>query len=213
MNPPLGPDRGRRPRRMSGDERERAILATAESLLADRGLQEISVDDLARGAGISRPSFYFYFPSKEAVILSLLDRVVEEALASRGQALEQARSVPELWRMGLGTIFTTFSRHRALMLAVSQLAPGNEEIRKLLGRITGGFVEDTLAAIESERQRGRARPGPAPRALATALVWLTERAILAVITGMEPTLAEAEAFEVVLAVWSRAVYGDDTLGE
>src|SRR5829696_3078398 len=80
--------RGRRVRRATGDEREKAILETAERLLGERSLSEISVDDLARGAGISRPSFYFYFSSKEAVLLTLLDRMVEEATAARDDALE-----------------------------------------------------------------------------------------------------------------------------
>lgn len=71
--------RGRRTARPSGDDRELAILATAENLLEDRPLADISVDDLAKGAGISRPTFYFYFPSKEAVLLTLLDRVVNQA--------------------------------------------------------------------------------------------------------------------------------------
>src|ERR687893_1824515 len=84
-----GTSRGRRTPRPSGDERQMAILATAERLLEDRTLSEISIDDLARGAGISRPTFYFYFSSKDAVLLALLDRVVEEARASRGDALER----------------------------------------------------------------------------------------------------------------------------
>src|SRR3954469_14977254 len=71
--------RGRRSPRPSGDDREAAILATAERLLDDRPLSAISVDDLARGAGISRPTFYFYFRSKDAVLLSLLDRVIARA--------------------------------------------------------------------------------------------------------------------------------------
>src|SRR5262245_44972565 len=71
--------RGRRTSRPSGDDRQHAILATAEQLLAERDFADISIDDLARGAGISRPTFYFYFPSKNAVLLTLLDRVIEEA--------------------------------------------------------------------------------------------------------------------------------------
>ncbi|MCU1616028.1 MAG: regulatory protein TetR, partial [Frankiales bacterium] len=65
--------RGRRRARPSGEDREAAILATFERLLAERPLSAVSVDDLARGAGISRPTFYFYFPSKDAVLLTLLD--------------------------------------------------------------------------------------------------------------------------------------------
>src|SRR5688500_16368901 len=88
------PARGRRTPRATGDDRERAILSTLERLLEERSLGEISVDDLARGAGISRPSFYFYFPSKEAVLLSLLDRMVEQARARQGDVLERIADDP-----------------------------------------------------------------------------------------------------------------------
>jgi len=74
------PSRTRRVRRMNGDDREREILASFEELLAERSLHEFSIDDIARGAGISRPTFYFYFPSKDAVLLSLLDRMVQDVL-------------------------------------------------------------------------------------------------------------------------------------
>ena len=89
--------RGRRPVRPSGDDRELAILATAERLLAERPLTAISVDDLARGAGISRPTFYFYFPSKEAVLLTLLDRMVAEARGRMGQSVERFAEDPPRW--------------------------------------------------------------------------------------------------------------------
>src|SRR5215210_129378 len=83
------PTRSRRTPKVSGDERERAILAAFEDLLQDRPLHEIAIDDIARGAGISRPTFYFYFASKEAVLLSLLDRMVAEARTTRDAAIEQ----------------------------------------------------------------------------------------------------------------------------
>ena len=94
--------RGRRAARPSGDDREQAILATAERLLTDRSLREISVDDLARGAGISRPTFYFYFASKDAVLLTLLDRVVAEADAvTRAAFTEPATGAREAWQPGV----------------------------------------------------------------------------------------------------------------
>lgn len=207
------PDRGRRARRPTGDDRERAILATAERLLEERSVNEISIDDLAKGAGISRPTFYFYFPSKEAVVLSLLDRVAEEARARRGQALELAGDrVPDLWRQGVVTILDTFRLHRALMLAVAQMVGESEEIRKLWAGIIDGFVEDTTAAIESERQRGMALEGVDARSLAVALNLMVERVFHTALSGQQPTLSEEEALEVVLLVWSRSIYGDDSLG-
>ncbi len=207
------PDRGRRQRRPTGDDRERAILATAERLLEQRSVSDISVDDLARGAGISRPTFYFYFPSKEAVILSLLDRVAQEARAIRERALERAGDdVPEIWRQGLASILETFRQHRPLMLAVALMSTDSQEVRKLWGDIIEGFVEDTVLGIDAERQRGVALPDIASRDLAIALNWMTERVFHAALSGQEPFMEEDRALEVVLRVWSRAIYGNDGLG-
>ena len=206
-------DRGRRPRRPTGEDRERAILATAERLLEEHSVAEISVDDLARGAGISRPTFYFYFPSKDAVLLTLLDRVAEEARVVRGRALEEAgEDVPELWRRGLVTILETFRSHQALMLAVPQMIAGSDEVAKVWARIIEGFVEDIQLGIDSERARGAAPGGIPSGDLALALGWMTERAFHAALSGQEPYRPPDETLEVVLKVWSRAIYGDEQLG-
>lgn len=206
------PDRGRRSRRPTGDDRERAILETAERLLEDRSLREISIDDLARGAGISRPTFYFYFSSKEAVVLALLDRVAEEARVLRADALDaggdDARAI---WRQALTSIYDTFRAHRALTLAAAQLLFDSEEARKLWARVMDGFVEDTTAAIELERGRGAAPPGLPARDLAVALNWMNERVFHASFTDQEPMMATDDILEVLLSIWSRAIYASDYL--
>ena len=61
MPPRTSSARARRRAPRKGDLTEQAILDTAERLLADRSLASIGIDELAAGAGISRPSFYFYF--------------------------------------------------------------------------------------------------------------------------------------------------------
>ncbi|WP_345713721.1 helix-turn-helix domain-containing protein, partial [Kineococcus glutinatus] len=129
--PPGSPSpRGRRRPTTSGDEREGAILATAERLLASRPLSAVSVDDLARGAGISRPTFYFYFRSKEAVLLALLDRVVAEAEAQQRDLLTgtpaDARAA---WREALGAYQRSFRAHRAVTLACLEARAANPEVR------------------------------------------------------------------------------------
>lgn len=209
----MSASRGRRSRRPTGDDRERAILATAERLLGERSFHEISIDDLAKGAGISRPTFYFYFSSKEAVVLTLLDRVAEEARVKRGRALEEVGDdPPELWRRGLMTINETFREHASLMLAVAQMVGESDEVRKVWGGIIEGFVADTSAAIELEVRRGAALEGIPPRSLAIALTWMNERILHTILAGQDPTLDPDEALEVVLRVWSRAIYGNDALG-
>ncbi|MGY1633023.1 TetR/AcrR family transcriptional regulator [Geodermatophilus sp. SYSU D01186] len=206
----MAPDRGRRARRPSGDDRERAILATAEALLAQRSPAEISVDDLARGAGISRPTFYFYFASKEAVVLALLDRVVAEARELRAAALAAASDdVRESWRAALVAVRDTFRAHRALTAAATQLLAASAEVRELWSQVMEGFVAETAAAIEEERARGAAPGGPAARDLATALNWMNERVIQGTLAGQQPAVGEDELIDVLLTVWLRTIYGTD----
>src|SRR3954451_8946984 len=110
--------RSRRAPKMSGDDRERAILEAFEGLLETKALHEVSIDEIARGAGISRPTFYFYFASKEAILLSLFERMLEQAQAARGDALEQVAANPEQGiRRSLKAFFDVFRDHRAVTLA------------------------------------------------------------------------------------------------
>ena len=157
--------RGRRSARPSGDDRELAILATAERLLEDRPLADISVDDLAKGAGISRPTFYFYFPSKEAVLLTLLDRVVNEA----DTALETLIKEPDadrdnMWRTGINVFFETFGSHKAVTRAGQAARGTSAEVRELWSAFMQKWIAYTAAVIDAERgARCRAGHPAGPR--------------------------------------------------
>ncbi|MGH9300095.1 MAG: TetR/AcrR family transcriptional regulator [Acidimicrobiales bacterium] len=200
--------RSRRSRRPSGDDRERDILATAERLLEERRFHEICVDDLARGAGISRPSFYFYFPSKDAVFLTLLDRVVEEARTTRDTALEGLAEDPaRRWREALTAIHDTFGSHKGLSLVASEFFAHSGEARELWAHVMEGFVQETAAAIEAERARGAAPTGAPARDIAIALNWMNERVLHTTFTGQAPALDDEVVIDVLLEVWLRAIYG------
>jgi TetR/AcrR family transcriptional regulator, ethionamide resistance regulator len=202
------PARGRRAPRVTGEDRERAILATAERLLEERPLHEVSIDDLARGAGISRPTFYFYFSSKEAVLLTLLDRLVEEARQGTGEALDHFAEDPErLLRQGITAIYETFRAHRAVSLAASEAAAASTEVRDLWAGVMETFVQETTAAIESERERGRAPDGIPARDLAIALNTMNERVFHAIFAGQTPAVAEGNVIDTLVAVWLGAIYG------
>ncbi len=199
--------RGRRPSRPTGDDRELEILATAERLLAERPLSAISVDDLARGAGISRPTFYFYFASKDAVLLTLLDRVVAEADAVTAQVfLGRGDDARENWRTALSAYVETFRAHRGVALAAAAARPDSVEVRELWARGLEGWVQLTVVAIEAERARGAAPDGLPARDLAIALNSLNERLIYGSFSGDGPAVDEADVLDVLLDVWMNAIY-------
>jgi AcrR family transcriptional regulator len=199
--------RARRGSRPSGDDREQAILATAERLLADRPLGEISIDELARGAGISRPTFYFYFESKDAVLLTLLERVVAEADEAAfdlpGRQLEDRSAA---WREAINAFFTTFRAHRAVAVASAQARATNGEVRQLWTKVMEHWVGRTEEAILTERDRGAAPPGLPARELAVALNLMNERVMYATFASEEPSVTEPHVVDTLLHVWLTSIY-------
>jgi TetR/AcrR family transcriptional regulator, ethionamide resistance regulator len=208
-------DRGRRAARRSGDERERAILETAERLLAQRPIGEISVDDLARGAGISRPAFYFYFPSKTAVVLTLVDRMVEQARTFKEQTARQLPSDPGgSWRKVIEVFYEIFGAHRAVIRAAADLAATEQEARQVWSQMMEAWVREAQERIESERARGAAPAGVDARDLATALIQMNEGVLRAIFVEDDPAVAEPAAIETLAHIWLNAIYGTaDPRGE
>ena len=65
------------------------ILDAAEHLLARYGYRKMTMEDLAREAGIGKGTTYLHFPSKREVVLCSIDRIVDRLL---GQLREIAQS-------------------------------------------------------------------------------------------------------------------------
>jgi len=201
--------RGRRSARPSGDDRELAILATAERLLEERPLTDISVDDLAKGAGISRPTFYFYFSSKEAVLLTLLDRVVTEA----DTALESLIENPPLdrdnmWRTGINVFFQTFGSHKGVSRAGWAARDTSADVRQLWSTFMQKWITHTAAVIEAERARGAAPDTLPAQELATALNLMNERALFASFAAEQPSVPEARVLDTLVHIWVTSIYSE-----
>ncbi|OLF10347.1 TetR/AcrR family transcriptional regulator [Actinophytocola xanthii] len=205
---PATSKRGRRSPRPSGDDREGAILATAERLLGERSMRDISIDDLARGAGISRPTFYFYFPSKDAVLLALLDGVVQEADAALAAVSADilAADPSRYWRDCIATFHRTFGAHAAVTLACAEVRLTNTEVLELWSRVMDSWNQAVAAAIEGERVRGAAPPGLPARDLAIALNSMNERVLYSSFAHDVPTVAAEDVVDVLHTVWLNAIY-------
>ncbi|OBJ70145.1 TetR/AcrR family transcriptional regulator [Mycobacterium sp. 1274756.6] len=200
---------GRRTSRPSGDDREAAILTTAERLLAERPLAEISVDDLARGAGISRPTFYFYFKSKDAVLLSLLEPMIARADSEFDGAVQRLPTDPRgMWRSGIKAFFTAFGSHRAVARAGTEALATSPEFRAMWQDYMGKWIEQTAAMITAERARGAAPDTIAALSLSTALNQMNERTMIATLADEKPAVDHEQLVDTLAHIWVTSIYGE-----
>lgn len=62
----------------AADDRPSEILDSARRAFIEKGFDGASMQDLARGAGMSVGNFYRYFPSKAAIVAALITRDLDE---------------------------------------------------------------------------------------------------------------------------------------
>jgi TetR/AcrR family transcriptional regulator, ethionamide resistance regulator len=202
--------RGRRSSHTSSDGRKQAILATAERLLRDRPLADFSVDDLAKGAGISRPTFYFYFQSKNAVLLSLLDQMNNKAHAALTALGPKLSGDPAtLWRARIEAFFEVSGSHRAVAVAGAAAKSTNPEVRQRWSALMQKWVAYTTAAIKAERKRGAAPETFPAEDLSVALNMLSERMMAATFTAEEEAIPEERVIDTLEHIWLASIYVTD----
>lgn len=87
-----------RRRTRSQEEKESRILASALDVFARSGFAGATLDEIAAGAGMSKPNLIYYFASKEDIYRAVLGRTLETwlepliALNSAGEPLAEIRA-------------------------------------------------------------------------------------------------------------------------
>ena len=71
------------------------ILNAAQTLFAQSGYDATGVADICQAAGVSKGSFYYHFPSKQALFLELLDEWLAGLDAQLNLLRQNDKNVPE----------------------------------------------------------------------------------------------------------------------
>jgi AcrR family transcriptional regulator len=192
----------RRARPRKGDLKEEAILATCERLLGEKPLAEIGVDELAAGAGISRPSFYFYFESKNAVLGALVQRLADSLYAEAASWLARTDEDPEVTiSRSIDAAADQWREHGPVLRAAVEAWGTIPELQAFWEDIIQRFVDQSAARIAEER----VSEAEAER-LAKALIWMNERCFYMSSLGAGPSLTDEELVPTLTAIWHRAIF-------
>ena len=176
------------------------IMAATERLLQERAFAELNVADIIAAAGVSRTTFYAYFPSRTAVIAACLRRLIGEIAVAVDPFLTDALDDPEAAIRGsLERWVSLATAHGALLRTVSEQWPHDDQLRALWLEVMGAFSTGTAGVIEAARARGLAPLGADPLALATCLMWGYERVLDVSLTGAADGLPDPAAIIEPLA--------------
>ncbi|MFC7328450.1 TetR/AcrR family transcriptional regulator [Marinactinospora rubrisoli] len=208
---PPSPSGRRRPAMSRGDRQEIALLDSAERLLAEKPLSEVTIADIAAGAGLSRAAVYFYFDGKDAVVeaaiarsvLSIVDTLADRAALPGETAVE---SVEHILRFS----FDLWRRNAPLVSAANQLLTHRPSMRMAWEDYFERCARLYATAIERDRARGvLPDTGAEPYSVAMALSWMAERSVYMLFTRAHTPQEEDELLDTLMHVIRRTIGAEE----
>jgi AcrR family transcriptional regulator len=196
--------------------RKEQIVEAAVAIIAEQGLQHLSLSEIEQRAGMSRGQLTYYFPTKEAILLAVFDRLLQLLCQHSGTA--EGRPGPpgkgavawvELWRQALKRLLQRPPAHpefHALQYTFLSQIGHREDFRRRLANLYEEWRVHFVEYVEGDLAR---RPPARPvslRALATVVQAIMHG--LAVQNNADPqAIDRAEVVDLCLDMMSTYLWG------
>jgi AcrR family transcriptional regulator len=129
--------------RLTGDERREHLLHVGVELLGRHGTDDISIDEIARAAGVSKGLLYHYFPTKEDFLLAVLDSSVAEM--DQELARDPALSAVDQFDRNLDAFLSFVEAHAAGYLAVASARGREPRVQRLIEERRRRRIDELVA--------------------------------------------------------------------
>jgi AcrR family transcriptional regulator len=140
-----------RPLRADAERNRKRLLDAARTLFAERGL-DVSMDDIARAAGVGVGTAYRRFRSRDQIVEALFDERLEQ-MQVRARAAEED---PDAWR-ALVEFFTGSLRAQAQDRGFKQLLFSSDEGRAKVKQMRAKVVPVMERIVARAKEAGQLR--------------------------------------------------------
>lgn len=174
------------PKTARGRATRERIVASAADLIAERGVAEVSLDDVIERAGVSKSQLYHYFDDRAALLRAVVAHNTERVLGD----LEPVDGWKAI-RSWFDSLVELQVRRRAcggcpIGSLVPQLAESDEEARLALANSFARWEAHLRAGLSSMHAHGKLAPGADPDQLATATMAAIQGGLLLTQTKRDP---------------------------
>ncbi len=127
------------------DETRNRILDAALRLFRERGFGETTMRDVATAAGVATGAAYYYFRSKEELVLAFYVRTDQEAAELFTGAIATSKELRKRLRGLIEAKFAQFEEHRALLTALLKAGVDPRDRLSPFGSETAAVRDDSIA--------------------------------------------------------------------
>ena len=123
------------------DTKTQTILAAAWAGFSAYGFRKTSMDDIARGAGMSRPALYLHFKNKEAIFRSLVESYYAEASRQVAASLAEERALSQ-------RLTRAFAAHGGETMEAMMSSAHGMELFEATMNVAGDMIEEGEAQLQ-----------------------------------------------------------------
>ena len=145
------------PKNNVSEERKSQILDAAMETFSELGFHKARMSDIAETSGLSKGSLYWYFDSKDSIILNLLEKFFEPELKDLRALITDSRSAEdrlEVYVDRVSTDMVTMLKWMPLVHDFIALAFRKEQVRKAISRYYKMHLEILLSLIQQGLDAG-----------------------------------------------------------
>lgn len=159
--------------RLPVDERRQQLIQLGVELFSRRPFEDISIDEIAETAGISRGLLYHYFPSKRDFYVAVVRTAVDELMTLIEPEDDGASEIAQLERSLRAYLHHVARRRQGYLAVLRGGISGDTQVQEVIDRLRHRVVELVLDGLDVEE------PSPALRAALRAWVGYLEGLALA----------------------------------
>lgn len=127
-----------------GEETRAKILDTALRLFRERGFDRTTMRDVATEAGVATGAAYYYFRSKEELVMAFYLRTAEEARDEFAAALASTKDLRKRLRALIEIKLRQFEDHRSLLTALLKAGVDPRDPLSPFGKETAEVRDDAV---------------------------------------------------------------------
>lgn len=202
--PALRPTTDRKGRRRRREQVRRDVLRVALEAAESGPFRDLTVDEIARRAGISRSAFYTHYRDKHDLLLVAVTEVADQLYEMADRWWHGSGPPAERVRLALEGVVSVYGENADLLRVAAEVSTYDDEVRDMWLAIIERFIDATAEHISSEQDKGLIAARLEPRATAESLVWMNERLSYIYLGRGERT--PEELVEAMAPVWTAALY-------
>ena len=155
-----------------GQERRDELLTYATRSFAANGFHPTSVSDIVNGVGVGKGVFYWYFPSKDDLLLEILRQALLDLRRCQQDALDGATDPLTRLERGIRASLRWSADNPDIIRLVS-FAETEQHFARALAKGRAIAIADTARHVQDAIAAGQVAPGDATL-LATAIRGVTD---------------------------------------